>query len=120
MDDLSIAQGKINQLTRRIEELEELLRVARLHAIDQQVKYDLLEQASSNKNFCQKCEELLEEHYCFACYDEMMTEEEEAAGVMRYWRGQDLDTYPENDEMTQAEFQEWSHVNSPTSKIIQT
>jgi hypothetical protein len=49
----------------------------------------------------------------------MRTEEEEAAGVMRYWQGQDLDTYPENDEMTQAEYQDWSQVNSPTSKIIQ-
>ena len=98
MDDLSIAQGKINQLTRRIEELEEILREARLHALDQQTEYDLLEQESTNKCFCQKCEEYLHERYCSACYAEMVSENE------------DEDSESESDD---------TQPNSPSSKIIQ-
>ena len=67
MDDLSIAQAKINQLTRRIEELEEILRQAREHALDQQTQYDLLEQDSTNRCFCEKCEEYLHERFCADC-----------------------------------------------------
>ena len=96
MDDLSIAQGKINQLTRRIEELEELLRVAREHALDQQTQNDLLEQDATNRCFCQKCEEYLHERYCADCYAEMVSENED-------------------DEMSDDDTQ----PNSPSSKIIQ-
>lgn len=112
MDELSIAQSKINQLTRRVEELEELIRTARLHALDQQIKIDNLEVLISNKDFCEKCEEHLEERYCFACYDELIAGEDDNS----------------NDEMTQQEFREWNQNNlseedtpphSPYSKIHQ-
>ena len=96
MDDLSIAQAKINQLTRRIEELEEILRQAREHALDQQTQYDLLEQDSTNRCFCQKCEEYLHERYCADCYAEMVSENED-------------------DELSDDDTQ----PNSPSSKIIQ-
>jgi hypothetical protein len=96
MDDLSIAQAKINQLTRRIEELEEILRVAREHALDQQTQNDLLEQDATNRCFCQKCEEYLHERYCADCYAEMVSENED-------------------DEMSDDDTQ----PNSPASKIIQ-
>jgi protein subunit release factor A len=96
MDDLSLAQGKINQLTRRIEELEELLRQAREHALDQQTQYDLLEQDATNRCFCEKCEEYLHERYCADCYAEMVSENED-------------------DEMSDDDTQ----PNSPASKIIQ-
>jgi hypothetical protein len=96
MDELSIAQGKINQLTRRIEELEELLRQAREHALDQQTQYDLLEQDATNRCFCEKCEEYLHERYCADCYAEMVSENED-------------------DEMSDDDTQ----PNSPASKIIQ-
>ncbi len=96
MDELSIAQAKINQLTRRIEELEEILREARLHALDQQTEYDLLEQENTNKCFCQKCEEYLRVRLCADCYAEMVSENEEE-------EEEDDDTQP----------------NSPSSKIIQ-
>jgi hypothetical protein len=97
MDELSIAQAKINQLTRRIEELEEILREARLHALDQQTQYDLLEQEGTNRCFCEKCEEYLHERYCADCYAEMVSENE--------------DDDSEEDDDTQP--------NSPSSKIIQ-
>jgi tRNA A37 N6-isopentenylltransferase MiaA len=96
MDDLSIAQAKINQLTRRIEELEEIVRVAREHALDQQTQNDLLEQDATNRCFCEKCEEYLHERYCADCYAEMVSENEE-------------------DEMSDDDTQ----PNSPASKIIQ-
>lgn len=96
MDELSIAQAKINQLTRRIEELEEILREARLHALDQQTQYDLLEQDATNRCFCQKCEEYLHERFCADCYAEMVSENEDD-------QLSDDDTQP----------------NSPSSKIIQ-
>ena len=96
MDDLSIAQAKINQLTRRIEELEEILRVAREHALDQQTQNDLLEQDATNRCFCQKCEEYLHERYCADCYAEMVSENED-------------------DELSDDDTQ----PNSPSSKIIQ-
>ena len=96
MDDLSIAQAKINQLTRRIEELEEILREARLHALDQQTQYDLLEQDTTNRCFCEKCEEYLHERFCADCYAEMVSENED-------------------DEMSDDDTQ----PNSPSSKIIQ-
>ena len=96
MDDLSIAQAKINQLTRRIEELEEILREARLHALDQQTQYDLLEQDSTNRCFCEKCEEYLHERFCADCYAEMVSENED-------------------DELSDDDTQ----PNSPSSKIIQ-
>jgi len=96
MDELSLAQGKINQLTRRIEELEELLRQAREHALDQQTQYDLLEQDATNRCFCEKCEEYLHERYCADCYAEMVSENED-------------------DEMSDDDTQ----PNSPASKIIQ-
>lgn len=76
MDELSIAQAKINQLTRRIEELEQILHEARLHALDQQTEYDLLEQESTNKCFCEKCEEYLRERYCSSCYAEMISDDD--------------------------------------------
>ena len=96
MDDLSIAQAKINQLTRRIEELEEILREARLHALDQQTQYDLLEQDSTNRCFCEKCEEYLHERFCADCYAEMVSENED-------------------DELSDDDTQ----PNSPSSRIIQ-
>jgi hypothetical protein len=96
MDDLSIAQSKINQLTRRIEELEEVLREAREHALDQQVRYDLLEQDSTNRCFCEKCEEYLHERFCADCYAEMVSENED-------------------DELSDDDTQ----PNSPSSRIIQ-
>lgn len=96
MDELSIAQAKINQLTRRIEELEEILRVAREHALDQQTQNDLLEQDATNRCFCEKCEEYLHERYCADCYAEMVSENED-------------------DEMSDDDTQ----PNSPASKIIQ-
>ena len=96
MDDLSIAQAKINQLTRRIEELEEILRQAREHALDQQTQYDLLEQDSTNRCFCEKCEEFLHERFCADCYAEMVSENED-------------------DELSDDDTQ----PNSPSSKIIQ-
>ena len=96
MDDLSIAQAKINQLTRRIEELEEILREAREHALDQQTQYDLLEQDSTNRCFCEKCEEYLHERFCADCYAEMVSENED-------------------DELSDDDTQ----PNSPSSKIIQ-
>jgi len=96
MDDLSIAQAKINQLTRRIEELEEIIRVARDHALDQQTQNDLLEQDATNRCFCEKCEEYLHERYCADCYAEMVSENED-------------------DEMSDDDTQ----PNSPASKIIQ-
>jgi hypothetical protein len=96
MDELSLAQGKINQLTRRIEELEELLREAREHALDQQTQYDLLEQDATNRCFCEKCEEYLHERYCADCYAEMVSENED-------------------DELSDDDTQ----PNSPSSKIIQ-
>jgi hypothetical protein len=96
MDDLSIAQAKINQLTRRIEELEEILREARLHALDQQTQYDLLEQDTTNRCFCEKCEEYLHERFCADCYAEMVSENED-------------------DELSDDDTQ----PNSPSSKIIQ-
>lgn len=96
MDDLSIAQAKINQLTRRIEELEEILRVAREHALDQQTQNDLLEQDATNRCFCEKCEEYLHERYCADCYAEMVSENED-------------------DELSDDDTQ----PNSPSSKIIQ-
>jgi len=95
MDDLSIAQGKINQLTRRIEELEEIIRVAREHALDQQTQNDLLEQDATNRCFCEKCEEYLHERYCADCYAEMVSENED-------------------DELSDDDTQ----PNSPASKII--
>ena len=96
MDDLSIAQAKINQLTRRIEELEEIIRQAREHALDQQTQYDLLEQDATNRCFCEKCEEYLHERYCADCYAEMVSENED-------------------DELSDDDTQ----PNSPASKIIQ-
>lgn len=96
MDDLSIAQAKINQLTRRIEELEEIVRVAREHALDQQTQNDLLEQDATNRCFCEKCEEYLHERYCADCYAEMVSENED-------------------DEMSDDD----TKPNSPASKIIQ-
>ena len=96
MDDLSIAQAKINQLTRRIEELEEILRQAREHALDQQTQYDLLEQDSTNRCFCEKCEEYLHERFCADCYAEMVSENED-------------------DELSD----DYTQPNSPSSKIIQ-
>ena len=97
MDEVSILQGRLNQLTRRVEELEELLREAREHALQQQVEYDLLEQEGTNRCFCQKCEEYLHERYCADCYAEMISENE--------------DDDSEEDDDTQP--------NSPASKIIQ-
>lgn len=96
MDELSLAQAKINQLTRRIEELEEILREAREHALDQQTQYDLLEQDATNRCFCEKCEEYLHERYCADCYAEMVSENED-------------------DELSDDDTQ----PNSPSSKIIQ-
>ena len=99
MDEVSILQGRLNQLTRRVEEMEELLRQARLHALDQQTQYDLLEQDATNRCFCQKCEEFLHERYCSACYAEMVSENEE--------------------EEEEEEDDEDAKPNSPSSKIIQ-
>lgn len=96
MDEISILQSRINQLTRRVEEVEELLREARLHAIDQQVRFDLLEQDATNRCFCEKCEEYLHARYCASCYAEMVSENEE-------------------DELSDDDTQS----NSPTSRIIQ-
>jgi len=96
MDEVSILQGRLNQLTRRVEELEELLREAREHALDQQTQYDLLEQDATNRCFCEKCEEYLHERYCADCYAEMVSENED-------------------DELSDDDTQ----PNSPSSKIIQ-
>jgi hypothetical protein len=99
MDEVSVLQARINQLTRRLEEVEELLRVAREHALDQQTQYDLLEQDATNRCFCEKCEEYIRERYCADCYAEMVSENE------------DDDSESEDDEEIQP--------NSPSSKIIQ-
>ena len=96
MDEVSILQGRLNQLTRRVEEMEELLRQAREHALDQQTQYDLLEQDATNRCFCQKCEEYLHERFCADCYAEMVSENED-------------------DELSDDDTQ----PNSPSSKIIQ-
>jgi len=52
MDELAEKQNKINQLTRRVEELEELLRTARTHSIDRQIVYDI----QAQKDLCERCE----------------------------------------------------------------
>lgn len=96
MDEVSILQSRINQLTRRVEEVEELLRQAREHALDQQTQYDLLEQDATNRCFCEKCEEYLRERFCADCYAEMVSENED-------------------DELSDDDTQ----PNSPSSKIIQ-
>jgi len=103
MDELSIAQAKINQLTRRVEEMEELLRGAREHALYQQVQFDLLEQENTSRCYCQKCEEYLHERYCADCYAEMVSENE---------KSEDSESEDEDDD-------EEIQPNSPSSKIIQ-
>lgn len=99
MDEVSILQARINQLTRRVEELEELLREAREHALDQQVRYDLLEEESTNLCFCQKCEEYLQERFCADCVAEMLSENE--------------------DDEISDEISDDAQPNSPASRIIQ-
>ena len=102
MDELSIAQAKINQLTRRIEELEEILRGAREHALYQQVQFDLLEQENTSRCYCQKCEGYLRARYCADCYAEMVSENE---------KSEDSESDEDEDDEIQP--------NSPSSKIIQ-
>jgi len=112
MDELTLAQNKINQLTRRVEELEELIRTARDHALTQQITLDNLEQFNSNQNFCDRCEELITERLCVTCYLELFTPEEE---------DEEYDEVAE-DERNASHYEIVDSVtrpNSPFSKIIQ-
>jgi uncharacterized metal-binding protein YceD (DUF177 family) len=102
MDELSEKQNKINQLVRRVEELEELLRTARTHALDQQVAIDI---HSQKLDLCERCEEPITERLCVACYTELFIPE---------------DSDEEYDEEAEDE-RNASHyeINEPSSKIIQ-
>ena len=98
MDELAEKQRTINQLTRRVEELEELLRTARTHALDQQVAIDI---NSEKLDLCERCEERITERLCVACYTELFIPPEDS-----------------EDETSSIEEEE-ERANSPYSHIIQ-
>lgn len=75
MDELAEKQNKINQLTRRVEELEEMLRTARTHALDQQVSIDI---QSQKLDLCERCEDRITERLCVACYTELFIPPEDS------------------------------------------
>lgn len=97
MDELAEKQRTINQLTRRVEELEELLRTARTHAIDRQVAIDI---NSEKLDLCERCEDPITERLCVTCYIELFTPDEDS-----------------QDETSSLEEEE--RANSPYSQIIQ-
>jgi hypothetical protein len=97
MDEVAEKQRTINQLTRRVEELEELLRTARTHAIDRQVALDI---NSQKLDLCERCEDPITERLCVTCYIELFTPDEDS-----------------QDETSSLEEEE--RANSPYSQIIQ-
>jgi hypothetical protein len=97
MDELAEKQRTINQLTRRVEELEELLRTARTHAIDRQVALDI---NSEKLDLCERCEDPITERLCVTCYIELFTPDEDS-----------------QDETSSLDEEE--RANSPYSQIIQ-
>ena len=97
MDELAEKQRTINQLTRRVEELEELLRTARTHALDQQVALDI---NSEKLDLCERCEDPITERLCVTCYIELFTPDEDS-----------------QDETSSLDEEE--RANSPYSQIIQ-
>jgi hypothetical protein len=97
MDELAEKQRTINQLTRRVEELEELLRTARTHAIDRQVAIDI---NSEKLDLCERCEDPITERLCVTCYIELFTPDEDS-----------------QDETSSLDEEE--RANSPYSHIIQ-
>ena len=97
MDELAEKQRTINQLTRRVEELEELLRTARTHAIDRQVALDI---NSQKLDLCERCEDPITERLCVTCYIELFTPDEDS-----------------QDETSSLDEEE--RANSPYSQIIQ-
>ena len=103
MDELAEKQRTINQLTRRVEELEELLRTARTHALDQQVSIDIQEQ---KLDLCERCEDRITERLCVTCYLELFTPEE----------SEDEEDEEAEDERNASHYE----INEPYSKIIQT
>jgi uncharacterized metal-binding protein YceD (DUF177 family) len=96
MDEIAEKQRTINQLTRRVEELEELLRTARTHSIDRQIVYDI----QAQKDLCQRCEEPITERLCVSCYTELFIP-------------------PEDSEDETSSLDEEERANSPYSHIIQ-
>jgi hypothetical protein len=98
MDELAEKQRTINQLTRRVEELEELLRTARTHAIDRQVALDI---NSEKLDLCERCEDPITERLCVTCYIELFTPDEDS-----------------QDETSSLDEEE--RANSPYSQIIQS
>jgi hypothetical protein len=97
MDEVAEKQRTINQLTRRVEELEELLRTARTHAIDRQVALDI---NSEKLDLCERCEDPITERLCVTCYIELFTPDEDS-----------------QDETSSLDEEE--RANSPYSQIIQ-
>lgn len=102
MDDLSIANNRISQLTRRVEELEELLRTARTHSIDRQIVYDI----QAQKDLCERCEEPITERLCVSCYTELFIPDES---------DEEYDEEAE-DERNASHYE----INEPYSQIIQS
>ena len=98
MDEVAENQRTINQLTRRVEELEELLRTARTHAIDRQVALDI---NSEKLDLCERCEDPITERLCVTCYIELFTPDEDS-----------------QDETSSLDEEE--RANSPYSQIIQS
>jgi hypothetical protein len=101
MDELSEKQRTINQLTRRVEELEELLRTARTHSIDRQIVYDI----QAQKDICERCEERITERLCVGCYTELFIPED----------SEDEEDEEAEDERNASHYE----INEPASKIIQ-
>jgi len=97
MDELTEKQNKINQLVRRVEELEEMLRTARTHALDQQVAIDI---NSEKLDLCERCDERITERLCVSCYTELFIP-------------------PEDSEDETSSLDEEERANSPYSHIIQ-
>lgn len=103
MDEIAEKQRTINQLTQRIEALEDLLRTARTHALDQQVSIDI---QSQKFELCERCEERITERLCVTCYLELFTPEESDGE----------ETEEAEDERNASHYE----INEPYSKIIQT
>ena len=96
MDEIADKQRTINQLTRRVEELEEMLRTSRTHALDQQVAIDI---HSQKLDLCERCEERITERLCVACYTELFI--------------------PPEDSEEEEEEEEYE-INEPYSQVIQS
>ena len=103
MDEIADKQRTINQLTRRVEELEEMLRTARTHALDQQVAIDI---HSEKLDRCERCEDPITERLCVTCFTELFTPDESDDG--------EFDEEAE-DERNASHYE----FNEPASKIIQ-